>query len=107
MARPGQETSTASQAPERPPAAAEPRPPARPGHSSPRPRGESAVGRGSRELLCDLGPSVLSDELGQRSPNSHRRVNELVRGRGISGSILDPVPTGAEGLPATETSVYV
>jgi AraC-like DNA-binding protein len=72
-----------------------------------RPRGEPAMGRGSRELLGDLGPSVLSDDLGQRSPNSRRPANELVRGRGISGGILDPVPSGAEGLPATETSVYV
>jgi AraC-like DNA-binding protein len=72
-----------------------------------RPRGEPAMGRGSRELLGDLGPSVLSDELGQRTPNSRRPANELVRGRGISGGILDPVPSGAEGLPATETSVYV
>jgi AraC-like DNA-binding protein len=44
-----------------------------------RPRREPAMGRGSRELLGDLGPSVLSDELGQRSPNSHRPADELVR----------------------------
>ena len=41
-----------------------------------RPRREPAMGRGSRELLGDLGPSVLSDELGQRTPNSRRPAND-------------------------------